>query len=119
MPSAKQNTATGQQLIAEARRRDKCLREAQDVQDAIDDLKDASELTWGEILSLVGLGLTVVGAIVAAFFGDGPGAIAGAITIGGAGTVAYGILLNVYARINKANKKLERAIQRLRDCLSR
>jgi hypothetical protein len=116
MPTAKEDVDKGRQLVADARAKDRCLTEAKAVEDAIRALQDSTEITFREYLSFAGLGVAVIGAILATL--SGPGAVGGVVGIIGAGTAALSIIAGILDRIQKAKAALEAAIAALEACLA-
>jgi hypothetical protein len=114
MPTPKENADEAKQLLARAKQGDRCLAEAQAVEQAMQDLKDSTEFTVSEILSLAGLGLAIVGGIIASFLG---GAIGGVLAIVGAGTAALALIHRKMEAIKKASETLAKANERLKQCL--
>ncbi len=113
MGNIEENVKKAENLISQARQREKCVNEAKATQEAIDNLKEEAKFTLGEKLAIAAVGL---GAIVGAILTGGVGAI---ILIGIGGLSELGILANHTARVKKANEKLEKAIKELEDCLNR
>ena len=116
MPTAKEDVDEARRLIADARAKDRCLTEAKAAEDAIKALQDSTEITFREWISLAGLGLAVIGAILATL--SGPGAVGGVVGIIGAGTAALAIIAGILDRIQKAKGVLEASIAALQACLT-
>jgi len=103
---------TAQQLIAEAKQKEKCLALEKNVERKLEDLKDATKV--GNTALIVSGVLIVAGAITA-FFAPPAGAGLAAGGIAGAANA----LDSKATALNKATKELKRAVEDLEECLKK
>lgn len=111
MPSAQEVVDKARQLIERSRSSEKCLTEAKAVEDGINELKEATKLTTGDVLGFVGAGLSIIGGIASL------NPLGGVAVIGGC-FAALGVGWAILERVKKAKDALEQASKRLEDCLA-
>ena len=111
MGKPKENVAKAEKLIAIAKQKEKCPDKVKAVENAIENLKDAAEFSFGEWITVLAAS---AGAIVGAILTGGWGAIA---LLGLGGLADLGVGASYLERVKKANEKLEKAIKELEICL--